>query len=141
MFEFKDKDFFNSSIIFNQSSERDACLNIIKALKYYADKNDYEDDDILILDIGSNVEWYTTVLGIFQFSIISFEPSKDKYYLLKKNYCRNHKNFITGESTVIIINKALYPINIGCNYYQKLADNKNKFILCDKSKEKNLDSD
>ena len=73
---------------------------MLKALEYYKDKNNYKNEDLIIIDIGANIGWYTIFFGIHNYSVLSFEPYPENYYVLKKNYCRNIKNIIE-ENTII----------------------------------------
>ena len=95
----------------------------------------------MIIVIGANVVWYTTLLGVFKYSVLTFESFPDNYYILKKNFCRNHKDFFGPLSTVTIVNQALYPKETFCDYYKDIKNSKKDLILCDKDKEKNLDKD
>ena len=95
----------------------------------------------MIIDISSNAGWYTNFFGIFKYSILSFESLRENYYVSKKNFCRKIKNFNTYESTITIVNKAVYPVEKFCNYYKDIKNIKNDKILCDISKGKNLDKD
>ena len=140
MFIYKNFYFEDYLFLSNDSFEIKKTLNILDCLKYYADKHDYEEDDILIINYGVNIGWYTTVFSNFNYSILSFEPLDENYYLLKKNFCRNNKNFENKESTVTIINKALYPNVTKCDFYKDTKSYKNNLILCDKSKEQKLDT-
>ena len=66
--------FIYNNLIINQSYENETSLNLLNALKYYIDKYDYEEDDILLIDISYNAEWYTNFFGLLKYSILSFEP-------------------------------------------------------------------
>ena len=51
--------------------------NIIEALKFYAPKyNITNNKDIFMLDIGSNVGWYPSLLGRYGYTILCFEAFK-----------------------------------------------------------------
>ena len=141
MFLYKSNDYFSYQIQLNQSYDSIATMYILNALRYYADKHDYENDDILIIDIGSNVGWYTTFFGVFKYTVLAFEPSPENYYIFKKNFCRNNKDFFGPLSTITIVNQALYPIETFCDYYKDKNNSRKNIILCDKDKEKNLDKD
>lgn len=140
MFIYKNFYYKDSLFLSNNSFEIKKTLNMLDCLKYYADKHDYEEDDILIINYGVNIGWYTTIFSNFHYSILSFEPLDENYYLLKKNFCRNNKNFENKESTVTLINKALYPNVTICDFYKDNKSYKNNLILCDKSKEQKLDT-
>ena len=138
---YNNSEIINTIILSNKSLEEEVSLNILNVLKHYTDKHNYKNEDVMIIVIGANVVWYTTLLGVFKYSVLTFESFPDNYYILKKNFCRNHKNFFNPESTITIVNKTIYPIETFCDYYKDLKNRKKDFILCDKTKEKNLDKD
>ena len=141
MFIYNDNDYYSWQIKLHQSFEGKATLHMLKAVQYYADKYDYLNDDIVIIDIGANVGWYTTFFGMFKYTVLSFDPLPKNEYILRKNFCRNNKDFMGTASTITIVNEALYPEETFCDYYKDLKNSKKNLILCDKSKEKNLDKD
>ena len=141
MFIYNSYDYLSYQIQLNQSLQGEATLNMLKAIKYFKDKYDFENDDIAIIDIGANVGWYTTFFGYFKYTVLSFEPLPENNYILKKNFCRNNKDFFGNLSTVTIINKVLYPHETYCDYYKDKKNSKKNLVLCDKSKDKNLDKD
>ena len=141
IFIYNDYDYYSWQIKLNQSFEGEATLHMLNAIQYYADKNDYLNDDIVIFDIGSNVGWYSTFFGTYKYTVLSFEPLPKNDYVLRKNFCRNKKNYAEPQSTITIINEVLYPIETFCDYYKDIKNSKKNLVLCDKSKEKNLDKD
>lgn len=141
MFIFNSFDYLSYQIQLNQSLQGEATLNMLQALKYFADKYALENEDIAIIDIGANVGWYTTFFGYFKYTVLSFESLPENNYILKKNFCRNNKDFFGKISTVYIINEVLYPSETYCDYYKDKKNSKKNLVLCDKSKEKNLDKD
>ena len=83
-------------------SEKNELFNILDALKYYSQKRGIKNNkDIFILDIGGNIGIYPLYLGLFGYTILTFEPSPINYYILNKNFCN------TLNSNIIIINIAL----------------------------------
>ena len=141
IFIYNDYDYYSWQIKLNQSFEGEATLHMLNAIQYYADKNDYLNDDIVIFDIGSNVGWYSTFFGTYKYTVLSFEPLPKNDYVLRKNFCRNNKNYAEPQSTITIVNEVLYPIETFCDYYKDIKNSKKNLVLCDKSKEKNLDKD
>ena len=141
MFIYNDNDYYSRKIRLNQSFEGEATLHMLNAIQYYADKNDYLNDDIVIFDIGSNVGWYATFFGTYKYTVLSFEPLPKNDYILRKNFCRNNKNYAEPETTITIVNEVPYPIETFCDYYKDIKNSKKNLILCDKTKEKNLDKD
>ena len=139
MYLYKNNDYFSSKIIANQSLESEETLHMLNALNYYANKYDYLNSDIVIIDIGSNAGWYAAFLGNLNFTILSFESMPENIYLFNKNFCRNNKALFGNISTVTVINKILYPKETYCDYYNYLYNSKKYVVLCDKTKEKNLD--
>lgn len=84
MFIFKNNDYMSEQIQLKKSYEKVGTLNMLNALQYYADKHDYENDDIMIIDMGANIGWYTIFFGLFKYSVLAFEPYPENYYVLKK---------------------------------------------------------
>ena len=141
MFIYNSYDFLSYQIQLNQSLQGEATLNMLSALKYIGDKYALANDDIAIIDIGANVGWYTSFFGYFKYTVLSFESLPENNYILKKNFCRNNKDFFGNLSSVYIINEVLYPFETYCDYYKDKKNSKKNLVLCDKSKEKNLDKD
>lgn len=136
MFIYNSYDYLSYQIQLNQSLQAEATLKMLEAVQYFADKYDFENDDIAIIDIGANVGWYTTFFGYFKYTVLSFESLPENNYILRKNYCRNNRDFFGPLSTITIINEVLYPIETFCDYYKDLKNAKKNLVLCDKSKEK-----
>ena len=134
-------DYISRKILINHSYEKVATLHMLNALKYYTVKYNYKNDDTMIIDSGANIGWYSTVFTKFKYSLLSFVPLYENYYILKKNFCRNSRDFFGNTSTIIIINEALYSIESSCSYYKDFRALRKDIILCDKNKEKNLDSE
>ena len=58
--------------------------NITKALKFYGEKKNIKNNnDIVFLDIGTNVGWYPSLLGRYGYTILGFEAFEKNYYLAK----------------------------------------------------------
>ena len=141
MFIFKNNDYMSEQIQLKKYYEKDGTLNMLNALQYYADKHDYENDDIMIIDMGANIGWYTIFFGLFKYSVLAFEPYPENYYILKKNYCRNNRDFFGPESTITIVNHALYTKETRCGYYQDIKSSIKDMVLCDFNKEDNFGID
>lgn len=141
MFIFKNNDYMSEQIQLKKYYEKDGTLNMLNALQYYADKHDYENDDIMIIDMGANIGWYTIFFGLFKYSVLAFEPYPANYYILKKNYCRNNRDFFGPESTITIVNHALYTKETRCGYYQDIKSSIKDMVLCDFRKEDNFGID
>ena len=135
-------DYISRKILANHSYEKDSTLHMLNVLNYYTDKYNYKNEDIMIIDSGANVGWYSTIFANFKYNVITFEPLNENYYILKKNFCRNfYKKDIFRNSSIFIINEALYPKETSCSYYKDFKASKKDIILCDKNKEKNLGDD
>ena len=142
MFIFKNDDYISNQIRKQQYLNGKETLNILNALKSFAsDNNILNPKDVVMIDIGGNIGWYTTYLGTFKYTIITFEPYSKNYYVLKKNYCRNNRDFFGDKSSLIIINKGLYSDERVCDYYKNVKNKEKDLIFCDKSKINNLDKD
>ena len=141
MFIFKERDYISEKLQLKKSIEKEGTLHMLNALQYYADKHDYENDDIMIIDMGANIGWYTIIFGLFKYSVLAFEPYKENYYVLKKNYCRNNRDFFGEESTITIVNKALYTKYTKCGYYMDIINSRKNMVLCDLTEEENFNID
>lgn len=116
--------------------EKNESLNILNALDYYKHKkNIINEKDIFMLDIGGNLGWYPSFLGRYGYSILTFEPFPDNYYISRKNYCHLNKN-----SNIIIINKGLNIKEKTCKYYKDNQSVLNGMTLCAKFKDHILTS-
>ena len=83
---------------------------MLNVLKYYSVKYNYKNEDIMIINSGANVGWYSIIFAKFNYSLLSFEPLNENNYILKKNFCRNNRDYFGNTSTFIIINKYIYTI-------------------------------
>ena len=125
MFVYKRNDAVSYSIIKLNNWEGSHSLNVLKALEYYSNKKNIKNNDIYLLDIGSNVGWYSFYLGKFGYKILSFEANEINNYILYKNYCMNK------DVNIILINKGLDIEDKTC-ILRTAANNKgNGMILCD----------
>ena len=144
LFLYKDLDYLSNIIRSKKFYDDVGTLHMLKALEYYKDKNNYKNEDLIIIDIGANIGWYTIFFGIHNYSVLSFEPYPENYYVLKKNYCRNIKNIIeenTNNLTITLINRAIYPTEATCGYYQDIKNSKKDLVICDLRKEDNFNID
>ena len=101
--------------------------NILDALNYYSIKNNIKKTDIYIIDIGANIGWYTFILAKYGYRILSFEPSKENYYILLKNYCLNKNLKIT------LINKGIFTEEKNCYLYSNKVNFGNGILKCDEN--------
>ena len=115
--------------------EKVESLNILGALKYYGNiKKIKNNGDIIMIDIGGNVGWYPSFLGRYNYTIISFEPFQQNFYISCKNYCHLNKN-----SNVILINRGLDIDEKICSYYKDKNSLLNGMTLCeDNNNSKNI---
>ena len=139
LFFYESFDKLNLKKELNQSSEEKSILHMIKALEYYENKFNYPNNSIVVIDLESYLGIYTTLFGKLNFTVLSFEPLWEKNYILKKNFCRNIKNFFGPSPTIIIINETVYPNETFCDYYKHLKNEEKSLILCDKRKAIHLD--
>ena len=75
MFVYKKADAVSEEIINLKNWESIPTNDILNALDYYSKKNKLN-NNIYIIDIGANIEWYTFTLSKFGYNLISFELSK-----------------------------------------------------------------
>lgn len=126
MYLYNSPNFLRNEIIKSGYFEYSIGINMIEALKFYSlKKNIINSKDIFILDIGGNVGWYPSLLGRYNYSILSFESLEKNNYVGKKNYCYLNKN-----SNVIII-----PYGLGneakiCHYFSHIYKGGNGMIKC-----------
>ena len=135
MFVYKSGDYISNQIQKNHYLNSNETLNILSALQKFASDNHIVNPrEIVMLDIGANIGWYSTYLGTFRYTILAFEPLPTNYYILKKNYCRNNRDFFGDKSSLIIINKGLYRTEKDCAYYKNIESKEDDQIICDSSK-------
>ena len=63
-------------IVFNQEGAFETTIskNIIEALNFYSSKKKIKNNkDNFILDIGTNIGWYFSLLGRYGYTILCFE--------------------------------------------------------------------
>ena len=113
------------------SWERAHTKKVLKALEYYSRKKNTENKDIYLLDIGSNIGWYTYYLGKYGYKILSFEPNRLNNYILYKNYCLNK------DVSVTLINKGLDIEDNICSVKTVSSNQGDGMIYCE-NREKNL---
>ena len=105
--------------------------NIIEALNFYTSKKKVlNNKDIFMLDIGSNVGWYSSLLGRYGYTILCFEAFENNYYVGKKNYCYLNKN----DENVILITKGLGKEEKLCHYFNHINNAGNGMVICDNNK-------
>ena len=144
MFLYKELDYLSDKIRVNKFYDDVGTLHMLNALNYYSNKNNYKTEDILIIDIGANVGWYTIFFGLHNYSVLSFEPYPENYYVLKKNYCRNIKTILEenlNNLTMTLINRTIYPTESACGYYQDIKNSRKDLVVCDLRKEDNFEID
>ena len=116
MYVYKTNGFVSNSISDQGYYEFKETNSILSSLKYYSNKHNINNNKIYIIDVGSNIGWYTFLLGKEGYNVLSFEPSKINYYILLKTYCLN-KNI-----NVTIINKGLDNVEKKLALYHPLND-------------------
>ena len=118
-------DIVSDSIIEKHNWEKSLALEMIRAIKYYAQKNNITDNkNITIIDIGANVGSHTMILAKLNYSVISFEPLETNFYILRKNICLN--NF----TNVIIFNVGLFNQEKLCEFYVRKRNYGDGVISC-----------
>ena len=114
----------------NKVFEKYESLNILKALTFYGSKKKIlNNKDICMLDIGGNIGWYPSFLGRYGYTILTFEPFYQNFYISLKNYCHLNRN-----SNVIIINKGFDTEERICSYYRDKNSALNGMTLCNNDK-------
>ena len=127
MYVYKSEDIVSVAISGSNRWEADDTIKLINALNYYSSLKNHTNDNIYILDIGSNVGWYTLFLGKFGYKILSFEPSDVNMYILRKNFCLNQDLNIT------LIKKGLYTEEKKCDFFISKGNIGDGWVFCDKN--------
>ena len=125
MYVYNESDEISNSIIQSKNWDREDTNKILDALDFYKSKTKIKDEEeLFILDIGSNIGWYSYFLGKIGYKIISFEPSERNYYILRKTYCLNN------DVNIATINKALYNEDKTCYYYENNENRRKGKVIC-----------
>jgi FkbM family methyltransferase len=125
MYVYKSQDIVSIAISGAKSWESYDTKKLINALNYYSSLKNITNDNIYILDIGSNVGWYTLFLGKLGYNILAFEPSDVNMYILRKNFCLNQDLNIT------LIKKGLYIEEKQCDFYISRGNIGDGWVFCD----------
>ena len=128
MYVYKSEDLVSVAISGSNRWEPDDTIKLINALNYYSSSKNITNDNIYILDIGSNIGWYTLFLGKFGYKILSFEPSDVNMYILRKNFCLNQDLNIT------LIKRGLYTEEKKCDFYISKGNIGDGWVFCDKNR-------
>ena len=128
MYVYKYQDIVSRQISDLKVWEADETRKLLKALDYYSSKKNISKQNIYVLDIGSNIGWYTFYLGKYGYKILSFEPSYLNMYILYKNYCLNR------ELNITLIRKGLYTEEKKCDFYISKGNIGDGLVFCDKNK-------
>jgi len=127
MYIYKSQDAVSLAISKRKSWEGTETKKLIDALNYYSSLKNITNDKIYILDIGSNVGWYTLFFGKLGYKILAFEPSDVNMYILRKNFCLNQDLNIT------LIKKGLYTEEKKCDFYISRGNIGDGWVFCDKN--------
>ena len=77
MYVYNESDEISNSIIKSKKWDREDTNKILDALDFYKSKTKIKDEEeLFILDIGSNIGWYSYFLGKIGYKINSFESSE-----------------------------------------------------------------
>ena len=125
MYVYNKEDIVSSGIKITKSWEKDSTQKILNILKSYSSLKNIRNEDIYLLDIGSNIGWYTFFLGKYGYKILSFEPSNLNIYILRKNYCLNREVKIT------LIKKGLFTEEKNCDFFISKGNIGDGWIFCD----------
>ena len=125
MYVYKKNDTVSSQILQMGNWEEDETSNLLTALTFYSSIKQLKREEIYVLDIGSNIGWYTLFLAKYGYNILSFDVSNVNNYILKKNYCLNR------ELNITIINKGLYSDEKICDLYVNTSNLGDGLVFCD----------
>lgn len=131
MYVYKHNDIVSNLISKRHKYEESATYNMINGLNFYSKKKNLFNKDIYIIDAGGNLGWYTILFGKLGYNIISFEPFKNNFYILNKNYCLNKEGNIT------LINKDLFPKEKKCYINAPKYNIGDRMINCSEKVEEN----
>ena len=127
MFIYKGADIVSKTIVYYKYYEPTETTNILDALNFYGKNNNIKNNkDILMLDIGGNIGWYPSFLGRYGYTILTFEPNENNYYILRKNFC-----YLNKDSNIVIINKGLSNEEKNCSFYKDIDNIGNGMAICD----------
>jgi len=127
MYVYTNEDIVSISISSSKSWEAKDTKTLINILNYYSSLKNITRDNIYILDIGSNVGWYTLFLAKFGYKILAFEPSDVNMYMIRKSFCLNQDLNIT------LIKKGLYTEEKQCDFYISKGNIGDGWIFCNKN--------
>ena len=127
MYVYNSEDIISNAISKYKSWERGETLKLIKALHFFSTQKNISKENIYVLDIGSNIGWYTFYLGKCGYKVLSFEPSELNMYILRKNFCLNR------ELNVTLIKKGLHTEEKLCDFYISKGNVGDGWIFCDKN--------
>jgi len=127
MYVYNKSDIVSIAISRKRTWEDIETKKLINALNYYSSLKNITNDSIYILDIGSNVGWYTLFLGKLGYKILAFEPSDVNMYILRKSFCLNQDLNIT------LIKKGLDTEDKKCDFYISRGNIGDGWVFCDKN--------
>lgn len=127
IYVYTNDDIVSISISYSKNWEPRETKKLINALNYYSSLKNITSDNIYILDIGSNVGWYTLILAKFGYKILAFEPSDVNMYMLRKSFCLNQDLNIT------LIKKGLYTEEKECDFYISKGNIGDGWVFCNKN--------
>ena len=125
MYIYKKDDIVSLQISQMGSWEEDETNNLLTALTFYSSINKLKREEIYVLDIGSNIGWYTFFIAKYGYNILSFDPSYVNDYIIKKSYCLNR------ELNITIINKGLYSEEKICDLYVNTSNIGDGLVFCE----------
>jgi FkbM family methyltransferase len=125
MYIYKRDDIVSLQISQMESWEEDETNNLLTALTFYSAIKKLKREEIYVLDIGSNIGWYTLFIAKYGYNILSFDPSYINDYILKKSYCLNR------ELNITIINKGLYSEEKICDLYVNMSNVGDGLVFCE----------
>ena len=123
MYVYKNEDIVSKEILTVESWESEETSNLLTALLYYSALYGLKPKDIYVLDIGSNIGWYSLFIAKYGYNILSFEPSDLNNYILKNNY------YLNKELNITFIKKGLYNSEKKCDFYKSKGNCGDGFVF------------
>eukprot|EP01125_Pyxidicula_operculata_P010845 TRINITY_DN3568_c0_g1_i2.p1 TRINITY_DN3568_c0_g1~~TRINITY_DN3568_c0_g1_i2.p1 ORF type:complete len:356 (+),score=40.78 TRINITY_DN3568_c0_g1_i2:81-1148(+) len=80
---------FVSKEVFSSGWDLTKTEQIIAELKNYAESKNLNPDQVVFVDIGANIGWFSTVMAYHGFRVISFEPFPSNEFVLRLNQCEH----------------------------------------------------
>lgn len=128
MYVYRSGDIVSDNIIRGGSWEIGEVRQILYGLESHQKKmNIHKNGEVMFLDVGGQIGWYTTIIGRKGYKVFSFEPMKINQYIIRHNLCMDKSIDIT------YINKGLDKEEKVCHLYSETSNVGNAELFCDEN--------